>query len=111
MLELLQRVVLDLADALAGDAERAADLFERLRRAAVEAEAERDHLALAQRQRVERELDVLAAERELRGVERRLGRLVLHEVAEARVLLLADRLLERDRELRHAEDLAHLLAA
>src|SRR6478735_5266748 len=109
MLELLQRVVLDLADALARDAERPADLLERLRRAAVQAEAERDDLALAERQRVQRLLDVLPAEAQLRRVERALGRLVLDEVAEARVLLLADRLLEADRELRHAEDLAHLL--
>ena len=43
------------------------------------------------------------------GVERRLGRVVLDEVAELGVLLLADRLLERDRVLRHAQDLAHLV--
>src|SRR5262249_47715837 len=109
VLELLERVVLDLPDALAGDAERAADLLERPRRAAVEAEAELDHLTLALGQRAERHLDVLAPERELRGVERRLGGLVLHEVAERALLLLADRLLEADRKLRHAQDLAHLL--
>ena len=50
-LELLQRVVLDLADALARDAERAADLLERPRLLALEAEAELDHLALALGQR------------------------------------------------------------
>src|SRR3954452_18369952 len=100
MLELLQRVVLDLADALARDAERPADLLERLRRATVQAEAERDDLALAEGQRVERLLDVLPAEAELRRLERALGRLVLNEVAEARVLLLTDRLLQADRELR-----------
>src|SRR3954449_4167977 len=109
MLELLQRVVLDLADALARDAEGAADLLERLRRAALQAEAERDDLPLAERQRMEGLLDVLPAEAELRRVERALGRLVLDEVAEARVLFLADRLLEADRELRHPEDLAYLL--
>src|SRR3954449_11797170 len=109
MLELLQRVVLDLADALARDAEGAADLLERLRRATVQAEAERDDLPLAERQRMEGLLDVLSAEAELRRVERALGRLVLDEVAEARVLLLPDRLLEADRELCHAEDLAHFL--
>jgi hypothetical protein len=46
-LELLQRVVLDLADALARDVERAADLLERERARAGEAEAHLDHLALA----------------------------------------------------------------
>src|SRR3954451_17451590 len=62
VLELLQRVVLDLADALARDAEGAPDFLERLRRAAVQAEAERDHVPLALGQRHQRVLDVLAAE-------------------------------------------------
>src|SRR5207248_325928 len=94
-LELLQRVVLDLADPLARDAERAADLLERARLLALQAEAELDHLALALRQRVERLLDVLAAQRERGLLVGRLGRLVLDEVAELGLLLLADRLLER----------------
>src|SRR5690242_7233717 len=59
-LELLERVVLDLPDPLAGDAERAPDLLERRRLLAREPEAELDHLALALRQRRERQLDVLA---------------------------------------------------
>src|SRR5262249_32979092 len=101
--------VLDLANALARDAEGATDLLERLRRPAVQAEAERDHLPLAERQRMQRHLDVLAPERQLCGVERRLRRLVLHEVAETRVLLLADRLPEAAGQLRHAQDLAHSL--
>src|SRR3954449_5775984 len=104
MLELLQRVVLDLADALARDAEGAADLLERLRRAALQAEAERDDLPLAERQRMEGLLDVLSAEAELRRVERALGRLVLDEVPEARVLLLADRLLEAEVKLAPSGD-------
>src|SRR5581483_6077064 len=83
-LELLQRVVLDLPDPLAGDAERAPDLLERARRLAVQAEAELDDLPLAFGERAERLLDVLAPE-----LER--GRL------------------ERDRVLGHAQDLAHLL--
>src|SRR6185437_3876087 len=59
-LELLQRVVLDLADALAGDPECAADLLERAGLLALEAEAQLDHLALALGQRVEGAVDVLA---------------------------------------------------
>src|SRR5436189_4372189 len=50
-LELLQRVVLDLADALARDAERTADLLERARLHPVEPEAELDHAPLALRER------------------------------------------------------------
>src|SRR5262249_19574046 len=110
-LELLQRVVLDLADPLPGDAERLPDLFERARLGAVEPVAELDHAALAGGKRGEGVLDVGTAERDRRGVEGRLGLLVLDEVAELRVLLLADRLLERDRVLRHAKDLADLLGA
>src|SRR6266566_8277658 len=106
--ELLERVVLDLADALAGDAERAADLLERARLRAREPEAELDHLAVAFGQRGQRVLDVFSAEGDRRSVERRLGLLVLNEVAELGLFLLADRLLERDWMLRHTEDVAHL---
>ena len=52
-LEPLERVVLDLPDALAGDAERATDLLERARLGAREAEAQLDHLPLALGQRGE----------------------------------------------------------
>src|SRR5262245_28093475 len=109
MLELLQRVVLDLPDALARHTERASDFLEGTRRSAVEPEAELDHLPLAFGERAQRAVDVLAAQRKLRGVEGRLGCLVLDEVAERALLLFADRLLEADRELRHAKDLPHLL--
>src|SRR5580765_6995001 len=107
-LELLERVVLDLADALARHAEGPADLLERARLRAREPEAELDYLAVAVRQRGQSVLDVLAAQLDLRGVERRLGLLVLDEVAELGLFLLADRLLERDRVLGHAQDVAHL---
>src|SRR5918995_414555 len=108
-LELLERVVLDLPDALAGDAERLPDLLERARLRSVESVAQLDHAPLPLGQRLQRELDVLAAERERGRVERRLRLLVGHEVAQGGVLLFADRLLERNRELRHAQDLANLL--
>src|SRR6185437_4507103 len=108
-LELLQRVVLDLADALAGDPECADDLLERAGLLALQAEAQLDHLALALGQRVERAVDVLAPQRHRRRIERGDGLLVGDEVAQLGLLLLADRLLEADRELRHALDLAHLV--
>src|SRR5205085_6457719 len=108
-LELLQRVVLDLADPLAGDAEGAADLLERARLLTLEPEPKLDHLPLARRERGERVVDVAAPQRERRRVERRLRLLVLDEVPELGLLLLADRLLQRDRQLRHAQDLPHLV--
>src|SRR5689334_9217298 len=103
-LELLQRVVLDLADSLAGDAERPADLLQRAGLLALEPEAELDHLAVTLGERGEGVLDVLPPERDLRRVERRLGLLVLDEVAELGLFLLADRLLQRDGVLGHPQD-------
>src|SRR6059058_488446 len=87
-LELLQRVVLDLPDPLARDAEGAPDLLQRARLRARQAEPELDHLPLAFGQRGERMLDVLTAERQRRRVEGRFGRLVLDEVPELGLLLL-----------------------
>src|SRR4051794_11174282 len=109
VLELLERVVLDLPDPLAGHAKRAADLLERARLAAEQPVAELDHLAFPPRERAQRVHDVFATQHQLSRVVRRLRGLVLDEVAERRVFLLADRLLERDGELRHAQDLAHLV--
>src|SRR5439155_15535905 len=51
--QLLQRLVLDLPDALARHVERAPDLVERARMLAVESVAEDQHLALARRQLVQ----------------------------------------------------------
>src|SRR4051812_35258157 len=81
-LELLERVVLDLADALARDPERAADLLERARLLAGQPEAHLDDLALALRQRIQCFAHVLPAHGLERGLERRLGRVVLDEVAQ-----------------------------
>src|SRR4051794_40463737 len=97
-LELLERVVLDLADALARDSERAADLLQGARLLAGQPEAHLDHLALALRQRVQSPEHVLLAQVLERRLERRLGRVVLDEVAQLGVLLLADRLLQRHRQ-------------
>src|SRR5262249_61949386 len=77
-LELLQRVVLDLTDALARDAERLADLLECARLPAGEAEPQLDHLTLPLGQRGERGLDVGAAERQRRSFVGLLRVLVLH---------------------------------
>src|SRR3954468_3705127 len=77
-LELLQRVVLDLADALAGHAEGAADLLQSARLRARQAEAHLDHLALARGQRVQCRAHVLATQVLEREVERRIRLLVLH---------------------------------
>src|SRR5207248_11020259 len=105
-LDLLPRLVLEPAAALAGDAERASHLFERARLLAGKAEAQLDHLALARGQRSQRQLDVLAAQRERGGVERRLRLLVGDEVAEHGLLVIADRLIHRAGKLHPAQTLS-----
>src|SRR5438445_2976040 len=88
--EATQGVGLDLTDALAGDAELLADLLERGRLAAGEAEAERDHVALPLGQLRDRATNCVAAER---LVDLVLGRRAGggEQVAEARVAVRADR--------------------
>src|SRR2546423_9536448 len=84
--ETAKRLQLDLADALAGEAQTATDVLERLRIAAVEAVAEGEHLPLAVGERPERLRQSLAAQRYL---DLLLGEGVLarDEIAEDGVLL------------------------
>src|SRR5919204_5945124 len=94
--EALERLGLDLTDALARQAEPAADLLECLRLRVGEPVAQDDHLPLALREGRERLRESLAAERVL---DLLLGQRVVvrDEVAEHGVLLLADRLVEAPR--------------
>src|SRR6185295_12441040 len=108
-LQLLQRLVLDLADALARDVERPPDLVERARVLAAEAVAQLEHAALAVGEVLQRLAQGLLGE-DLRGaLVGRLGPLVGDELAELGLLLVADRLLERDRRLGRALDRVDLL--
>src|SRR5215207_2274378 len=99
-LQLLERLVLDLADALARHVERAADLVERAGVLAAQAVAQLEHAALAVGQVLERLAQRLLGEDLGCALVRRLGPLVGDELAELGLLLVADRLLERDRRLR-----------
>src|SRR5256886_3773129 len=107
-LQLLEGVVLDLTDSLAGDAEGLADLLERARLTAGEPESQLDHLALALGQRRQGMLDVLAPKRQRGVLVRRFDLIVLDEIAELGVLLLADRPLHRDLMLLLPQDLPYL---
>src|SRR5436853_5644598 len=107
--ELLQRLILDLPDALARHVERAPDLVERARVLAVESVAEDQHLALARRELVQQLLERLAPERRLCRLVGKRRALVGDEVTELRFLLVPDRLLQRDGRLRAAADLLHLV--
>src|SRR5258708_37805310 len=107
--KLAQRLGLDLADALAGDAEALAHLFQRPLVAVDQPETQLQHAPFARRERVEYVFDLRVQHRERGGIGRRDGLAVLHEVAEVGVLLLTDRGFERDRVLRDLHDLANLL--
>ena len=91
MTQLAQRLGLDLTNALAGDTESLAHLLQRQLASVDEAEAELQHATFARGQGVE---DVLDLERSMvndAASDRRRRFLVLDEVAELGILLLADR--------------------
>src|SRR5919198_3190513 len=107
--QLLQALVLDLANPLARHVERAADLVERARVLAVEAVAQLEHAPLAEAQRAEHALQCRLAHLDLGGLVGQRLALVREEVPELRLLLVAHRLLQRDRRLRAAADLLDLV--
>ena len=108
MAQLAQGLGFDLADPLARDVELLADLLERVRLAVDQTEAHAQHLLLPRRQRGQDFLELLA-QQGIGGLLRRLGGLVvLDEVAEMAVFLLADGRFERDGLLRDLQDLFDL---
>ena len=82
MLELAQRLRLDLADTLARHRELLADLFERVIGIHADAEAHPQDALLARRQRRQHPRRRLAQVRLDRGVDRQQRVLVLDEIAE-----------------------------
>src|ERR671936_686220 len=78
-LQLLQRLVLDLADALARDVEGATDLVERARVLAAEAVAQLQHAPLAVGEVLQRLAERLLGEDLRRALVRRLRALVRDE--------------------------------
>src|SRR4051794_354442 len=108
-LKLLQRLVLDLPDSLPGDVEGAADLVQGPRMLAAEPITELEHAALAVGEVLEGLLQRLLGEQLGGALEGGLGALIGDELTELRLLLVADRLLQRDRSLRRALDRVDLL--
>src|SRR5438045_9661637 len=109
MAQLLERLGFERPDTLPGDREPRADLLERVVGALADAEAEAKDLLLARRERREYLARLVAQVDAHDRVCRRDDGLVLDEVAEVRVLFLADRRLERDRLLRDLHHPPHLL--
>src|SRR5512133_1812535 len=107
--QLPERLRLDLADALARHLEVLPDLLERVVALLADAEAHAEDLLLARREGGEHLPGLLGQVHVDDRVRGRDERLVLDEVPEVAVLLLADGRLEADRLLRDLEDLAHLV--
>ena len=111
MPQLRKRLALDLADALAGDTELAAHLLQRARMTVLQAETEADNLALALGQALQHLGQLLLQHRERGGIGGHHGGIVLDEVAELGVLLLADGGLKAHRLLGDLLDLADALGS
>src|SRR5262252_5124563 len=109
VLELAQRLGLYLADALARHRELLADLFQRVVGIHADAEAHAQHALFAWRQGRQHAGRSLAQIGLNRGVDRQDRVLVLDEIAEMGILLVADRGFQRQRLLGDLEHLAHLL--
>ena len=99
-LQLLQRLVLNLADPLTSDVERAANLVKRPRMLAAEPVAELKHAPLTVGEVLERLAQRLLGQDVSRPLVGGLSLLVSDELAELGLLLVADRLLERYGRLR-----------
>src|SRR5215470_179521 len=109
MAELAEGLGFDLTYALAGDREVLAHLFEGVLAAVGEPEAEPQHLLLARGERVQHLVGLLTQREPDHALHGRAHLLVLDEVAQVAVLLLADGRLEGDGLLGDREDLAHLV--
>ncbi len=107
MAQLGQRFRLDLADALAGNAELAANFLERARMAIFQAETQADNLALAFGQALERFRKLLLEHAERSGIGRNDSGVVFDEVAQLRIFFLADGRFQGNRFLADLLDLAH----
>src|SRR5690606_6094036 len=107
--ELAEGEGLDLADALAADAEDLADLGEGVDLARADAEAHAEDLLLAGREHAQRAQDVLLEVVVDDAVHRRGRALVLDEVGELAAAVVADGGLEADRVAADREQIAHLV--
>src|ERR671910_3277325 len=108
-LKLLQRLVLDLADPLAGHVEGPSHLVERARMLASEPVAQLEHAPLSVGDVLERLAQGLLGEDIGGALVGRLRLLVGDELPELGLLLVAYGLLQRDRRLRRALDRVDLV--
>src|SRR6267143_5503379 len=104
MTQLAERLGFDLADSLARDVERGPHLLQGPRTSVVgQSEPQSDHLRLALAQRFQNFVLFVLQHRERGRLRRRDDARVLDEIAEVRIVVLADRTIQRDRLLRRLE--------
>src|SRR5215472_15843217 len=108
MAQLAQGLGFDLADTLAGDRERLADLFERMLGAVFQTKPHLDYFLFARSQRPEDLCGLVFQVHVDHGFGRRNHGPVFDEVAQMRIFFFTDRRLQRDRLLSDLEHLAHL---
>src|SRR5215471_294339 len=111
MAQLAQSFGLDLADALAGDVELFAHLFQRAAAAIIQSKAQLQHFALALSQAIQDILHLLFEELMAGGIGWCESRVVLDEITQVAIIFLADGHLQAHRLLADFDDLAHLLGA
>ena len=109
MLQLAERLRLDLANAFARDRKLLADFFQCVVGIHADAKAHTQHALLARRERGENPRGGFAQIRLDRRIDGQDRVLVLDEIAEMAVFLIANGRLERDRLLGDFENLADLL--
>src|SRR5947209_8720584 len=111
MLQLANRLGLDLADALAGDFENSAHFFKGVCVAVAQAIPKLDNLALAVGEGLEHLFDLVLEHFLSGGADGRFGAIVLDEVAEIAILAFTNRAVEADGMPADLEDAASLLDA
>ena len=109
MLQLAQRLCLDLTDALTGDVEFLADFLQRARTAIQQAEAQAEHLFLPFGQPLQHGVDLILQQLVVGIFIRRERLFILDEIAQVRVILFADRRFQRYWLQCDLLDLTHLL--
>src|SRR5437879_4175280 len=97
MLELADGFGLALPDALPRDLENPADLFQRVGVAVLQAVPQANDLPLPPGERLEQAFDLLPQDAVVGAMHRVVAGVVFDELAEARVLAVADRPVEADR--------------
>src|SRR5579875_179251 len=111
MAQLAQSFGLDLANALAGDVELFAHLFQRAAAPIIQAEAQLQHFALALGQAIQHILNLLLEQLMARCLGRCQGGVVFNEVTQVAILFLTNWRLQANRFLADFDDLAQLLRA